>query len=141
MRNSQANAILDNITDPKQRALIERILYKKIVKQVLCGSKECQGRIVASIDQNNKIEPTLDNKGSMWLLAYRQRLDGYWGFQCLCGNDSRLCRQEIGVKGIEENAVTKDDLDQVWINLEKKPANYPVNNGKQNIDNFIIQEI
>lgn len=29
------------------------------------------------------------------LLSARMRADGKWGFECLCGADTRLCREEI----------------------------------------------
>lgn len=140
MRTPELKKILANIPDSKQRKTIAEILTGKIEKNVRCNSDECKGRIVAYIHDNGKIEPTTD-KGVMWLLAYRHRLDGYLGFQCACGNDSRLSDQEKGIDGIENNSVTKKDIEQVWENLNLKPISYPNKNRKQLIDNFLLEEI
>jgi len=134
--------LLNNIKDPGQRMQIQNILTGNIVKVVRCMSKSCNGRIVANVYASGKIEPVFDEEdGKMYLRASRNRLDGYLGFQCWCGNDSRLCDAEIGVSGIENNAPQKSDLETVWNRLQKRPVNYPERDGKQDIDNFRIETI
>lgn len=121
-----------------QRKSIENIISGEVIDQVICG--EC-GRVIAEVYKDGRIEPKLDGKGKMWLLATRNRLDGYLGFQCLCGNDSRLSEQEKGVKGIELNRVTKKDIEKVLGRVSSKPSEYIMENGEQNIDNFIIKKL
>lgn len=133
--------ILDNIKDERQRQQVKNILQSNVTHFVKCMSDKCKGRIVAEIDNNGKINPTVDKDGKMYLRAIRPRLDGYYGFQCWCGNDSRLCTAEKGVKGIEHNSVTKNDIEQVYKGLQKKPVSYPEKNGIQDIDNFRIEKI
>lgn len=37
--------------------------------------------------------------GDNGLLSARKRFDGNWGFECICGNDSRLAPSEKGLIG------------------------------------------
>ena len=134
--------LLDNIKDPVQRGMIQNILMNNVVKVIRCMSSSCKGRIIGNIYSDGKIAPTVDSKdGLMYMRAYRQRLDGFLGFQCWCGNDSRLCKAEIGVSGIENNAPQKSDLEQVFNRLQNKPVYYPEKDGRQDIDNFRIENI
>jgi len=100
----------------------------------------CNNRLIAYIYTDGKVRLAA-SEGKAWLRAHRNRLDGYLGFQCWCGNDSRLCAQEKGVTGMERNAVTKDDLAQVYKNLEKNPAKYKEKNNKLVVDGFLIERI
>lgn len=54
------------------------------------------------------------------ILACRLRHDGKWGFQCMCGNDSRLAKAEKGI--INSGPPTKEDLAKVEANLKAKPT-------------------
>lgn len=141
MRNSDVLKILDNIKNPSQKRQLQEILTGKIVQRIRCMSSTCNGRIVGIVYSNGDIKPTIEEDGRMFLRATRTRLDGYLGFQCWCGNDSRLCDAEKGVSGIENNAVTKADLETVYERLQKRPVAYPINNGSQRIDNFLIEQI
>lgn len=131
--------MLGAITDPTMKTHINRIINTEVKKNIRCTSKKCKGAIIGTIDQNGNITPTFVN-GKMHMRSHRKRLDGGLGFQCWCGNDSRLATEEKGVRGIEQNAVTKDDLAQVWSNLGGKLKEYAIKNGKQDIDGFIIEE-
>lgn len=141
MRTSDVAKILENIQDPNQKRQLENILTGKIVKRIRCMSSKCKGRIIGEVYTNGKINPTIQKDGLMYLRATRQRLDGFLGFQCWCGNDSRLCLAEKGVQGIEQNAITKTDLEEVWSRLQKKPVDYPIIAGKQSVDNFLIEQL
>lgn len=140
INKKKADEILNSIPDPAQRKAIADILKGKIIKRVKCLSDKCDGRVIAHIYDDGRITATIDS-GRMYLAASRKRLDGYIGFQCLCGNDSRLAEHEMGVEGIEMNAITKDDVEKVWDKLQSQPANYPIIKGKQIVDNFLIEEI
>ena len=122
-----------------QRKSVLNIMNGQTIANVYCNSKTCKNRLIGTIDKSNKFNAIVDKDGMMHARASRPRLDGYLGFQCWCGNDSRLASQEKGVKGIEQNAVTKNDIDQVFKNLEKSPANYEIKNNKQKIDGFTIE--
>lgn len=141
VRKNELKNILGKITDPTQRKIISDILTGRIVKVVKCTSDQCKDRVVANIYSDNKVKPVVDEDGRMYLRAFRVRLDGYLGFQCWCGNDSRLCEAEKGVTGIENNSVQKEDIEEVLARLEAKPAKYLIKNGKQKIDNFIIEQL
>lgn len=138
MNEELAEQILKNVNDPGQRKLIGDLIAGKVVKYVKCMSKECKGRIIAHIMKDGRIRATTEY-GLMYLLAHRPRFDGYLGFQCLCGNDSRLCEQEKGIRGIEENCLSAEDIVKVGKRLKKKKNKYDEVNGKQLIDNFLIE--
>lgn len=133
--------LLENISDPKQKILLENIAYGKIIKQIKCMSKECKGRIVAYIYNNGDIRGATNEIGEMHLRAIRHRLDGYLGFECWCGNDSRLCKEEKGVAGIENNTIQASDIELVAERIFKTNPQYPIRDKKQLIDNFLIEEL
>ena len=57
----------------------------------LVQCKTCQGKSKLNIDESNRVE-YLDN---LPIISSRFRKDMKWGFECLCGNDNRLCREEL----------------------------------------------
>lgn len=79
-------------------------------------------------------EITIDYNGTVFykdhlLLSSRYRPDMKWGFECICGNDSRVCEQEKGqldklVKG------TKDQIKALANSLRIKDE-----------DKFLLEEI
>lgn len=141
MNHPSIRQILDNVPAGPMRNMLTDVLDGKVVKYIRCNSEECQGRIIGHIYLNGNIVPITNEKGEMFMRAFRHRLDGALGFECWCGNDSRLCDAEKGVHGIEHNAVTKADLQQVWNNLQKKSVKYEEVDGKLDIDNFVIETI
>lgn len=126
------------IPDPKMRQQLSNIMTSKMVKSVHCTSKKCKGKVIAHITDNNSVQEVTKN-GLTFLRAWRNRLDGFLGFECWCGADSRLSAQEQGHIGA--NAPSKSDLEKVWNNVNDKPSDYPVKRGEQNIDGFVIKEI
>ena len=137
MNIDDVRRILRN-TPEAYRKTIENMITGDVEKQVICN--DC-GRHIADIYSDGKIEPVVDAKGIMWLFAYRPRLDGYFGFQCACGNDSRLCTQEKGVRGIEKNHVTPNEVKLVLGRVKKAPVVYEEKDGVQVVDNFIIKRL
>ena len=158
MRPDLSKTILENISDPTQRRTVERIMTGRIVQKVKCLSKKCRGRIVAFIYSDGTLEPQTDRKGVMHLLAWRKRMDGHLGFQCDCGNDSRLSDAEKGVfrpmgatqalkgsKGqpdiITAGMPDKAGMEEIARRLQASPPRYPVVDGVQKIDNFSIESV
>lgn len=75
--------------------------YKVICKQ--CGKSE-----IIPIDKDNNV---------YWgrvksIISARYRLDMQWGFQCLCGNNDLLTRQEDKVITDKQNPDVRD-IDKV----------------------------
>lgn len=135
--------ILESIPDPRQRAQIAAILQGTIVKQVYCMSSECKGRHIADLYKDGvwRIVPSgKDEQGRdlYWLRSWRNRLDGFPGFECWCGNDSRLAKQEVGEVG---QGVTKQGIENVAIRLQQDPASYPTIKGEQEIDGFVLKDV
>ena len=141
MRRSDATKILDNIHDLKQRSVVANILDAKFTHNIRCLSKKCKGRIIGHLDTKGKVIPTTDNKGRMFMRASRNRLDGFFGFECGCGNDSRIAEAERGVPGFINALPTKENIERVWGRLKVKPAVFIEHNGKQEIDKFLIEKI
>lgn len=144
-----AESILQRLPPGRQRQELENILRGNIVSQVRCMSKQCKGRIIAQIYRNGKVEATLfpDTQGNevMFLFASRDRLDGFKGFECRCGNDSRLAKQEQGhiqhQKHQRQTGISKQKLIEIGEEIEKNPSEYPKVNGSQEIDGFVIEDV
>lgn len=56
--------------------------------KVTCS--KCGGQSRLSIDQGNRVT----YQDHLPIIAARFRGDKKWGFECTCGNDSRLCIEE-----------------------------------------------
>lgn len=140
--------MLGNIADPKMRQVYGSILSGQIVAQVKCMSKRCNGRVIAFINNDGKVdeaEPLIDPKGRYGLYTSglegsRQRLDGQMGFRCYCGNNSVLCEEEKGI--ITPARPSQEDVMEIATRLSQRKANiYLPKNGKTNIDGFVIEEV
>lgn len=127
------------IPDPKMRQQLSSIMTSNEVKSIHCTSDKCKGRVIGHVLDNGNVTAITDKKGLTYLRAWRNRLDGFLGFECWCGNDSRLAPQEKGHIGA--NAPTKSDLQKVWEKVNGKPSDYKTVKGEQNIDGFVIKEI
>lgn len=133
--------LLGTITEP--------VLDKKgkpVVKDGVAKTKEvegvikegCKGRLIAYIMNTGKVQAVSEGDKT-YLRSSRHRFDGFMGFECWCGNDSRLAPQEKGYIGA--NAPDKTALQKVWEKVNNKPSQYPVIKGSQKIDGFEIREI
>lgn len=141
--------MLGNIADPKMRDVYGSIISGKIVAQVRCKSDVCKGRVIAYIDDSGKVDetnPVIDKKGKYGLYksgleGSRQRLDGQMGFRCYCGNSSILCEEEKGI--ITPARPSQEDLQSIANRLSKRKNKlmYMPNNGKKEIDGFVIEEV
>jgi hypothetical protein len=110
----------------------------------------CKGEVIAyfyidGVDQNGRptqrVEPVVKEDKSMKLRSVRKRLDGNFGFQCWCGNDSRLARQERGSIGFDGLAPTRAGLEAIYGELQKDPGHYPEINGVTEVDGFQIERV
>lgn len=74
------------------------------------------------------------------ILAVRKRMDGNWGFQCMCGNDSRIAQQEKGLIGKEKRYASKrpsiEIVNIVLDKVRKNPTRLKKSKGMIEIDNF-----
>lgn len=138
------NDLINNLPNRQMRDQVKSLYTGKFTHKVKCMG-DCKGRVIAYIglDDNGKeyVQPTTE-RGKMYLRAYRnKRFDGHFGFQCWCGNDSRVAECEKGT-GVPTNTFdAKKDLDKILSRLNKKPADYPEKDGKQLIDNFLLEKI
>lgn len=124
--------LLKNHSLAEKQAIIRR-LKGKIVKNVFCV---CGDNPVAEIDDAGKIRETDDR-----LLAYKTRIDGFYGFQCVCGNDSRQCVQEVGLDSFGTPTPTSEDIEEALKRVKIAPSSYPIIEGSQSIDGFRIVEV
>lgn len=137
------NKMIEQVSDPKLRSQLANIATGKVVKQIRCLSSSCQGKIIGYMYDDGRIEEvtTFNKKGVLvsGLLGSRPRLDGQLGIQCACMNDSRLAEAEDGI--ITDRVPTKEDLEKVYNNLQKKPIRYIEKSGKIEVDDFIIEKV
>jgi hypothetical protein len=136
-KNQQIQEMFRTIPDPRLRKQLADIMNSKATHMVYCMSEKCKGRLIAMILDTGAVSAISNDKGEAFLRASRHRLDGHMGFECWCGNDSRLAKQEKGHIGAV--APSKTALEKVWQNVQNKPSEYPVVNGKQLIDGFEIR--
>lgn len=141
------NEMLKQLPDEQRRSLAH-IVNGKISHQVRCMGG-CNGAVIAYLyvdgtDRRGnikyRVEPTLVD-GKMKLRAWRPRLDGQLGFECWCRNDSRIAPQEAGVISMKGVVPSRSDLETVFGNLLKTPANYPEVNGVREVNGFQIERI
>lgn len=137
--NAQIQELFRKIPDPKLRGQLSNIVNSKALKTVHCMSKECKGRMIAQILDNGQVNAVSDKSGKTYMRSSRHRFDGFMGFECWCGNDTRLAPQEKGHIGA--NAPDKSALQKVWEKVNNKPSDYPLVNGVQTIDGFQIREV
>lgn len=127
----------------------EVVLYKtgdkkgtprtKIEKQVV--KQGTNGRVIALIFNDGSVQPVKDENGFMWLRASRRRTDGEIGFECWCGQDSRIAPNELGVLKADGTQPNKQDIYQMAENLRKQPPKYATINGERDVDGFILREV
>lgn len=139
------NDLLNSIPDPKQRKIISDIATGKVVKQIICtkGGKESHPKnaVIGYIYSSGRIEGAQNSKGEMMLRSSRDRFDGNKGFECWCGNDTRIAEVEAEDIDKRGNPPTRNGLENILKKLNMKKEAYPVKDGAQNIDGFIIQEV
>lgn len=138
--NTAIEEMLKN-ADPQSAAVMANILNGRIIANIYCLSKECDGRHIGRIFDNGQIEPVRDDDGNMWLRATRKRLDGAVGCECWCGNDSRISAQEAGHIDFSGNAPSKEGLEKIFANVQKNPTNVEIKNGRTVCDGFAFEEI
>jgi len=138
--DAMINTMINSIPDKKQRDQMKKMLFNKVTHKVLCMSEECEGRHIANINNDGSVS-LVASEGKSWLRASRNRLDSAMGFQCWCGNDSRLSKQEMLVPEMNQSAVDKNVVRRVLALVNDDPSNYPVVNGSQSVDGFVIEEV
>lgn len=134
----------------KQRRSFAHIVSGKVSHQVHCNSKLCKGDVIAYVyvDGTNsqgrvqyRVEPALAADGSMKLRASRPRLDGEYGFECVCGNDSRIASHEAGAISYDGKPPTRQGLEDIHTRLQKRPPVYSEVDGTKEVDGFSIERL
>lgn len=133
--------LINNVKDPAQKRLYNDLINGNIESEVHCYAKghPQKSSLIGHIYTDGRIIATTDDNGKMWMRASRRRLDGELGFQCWCGNDTRLAEAEAGV--ISKHTPTKKDLETVASRLKERTPNYPEQAGKKNVDGFSIERV
>lgn len=141
--------MLKQLPKETQKSLAH-IVAGKITYQVVCLSDTCKGEPIAYLYVDGtdslgrpayRIEPVVRPDQIMKLRASRKRLDGQYGFQCCCGNDSRLARQELGHIGFDGLPPTREGLEAIYEALQKNPASYPEVGGSKEVDGFRTERL
>lgn len=101
----------------------------------------CKGRMIGRIWDDGRVEETAAEDGTIHLRSSRKRFDGEYGFECWCGQDSRIAEAEVGVLTFDGRAPTREGIQTIADNLKQKPANYPIIEGEKIIDGFRIKGV
>lgn len=99
------------------------------------------GRVIAHIMTDGQVIAVKDENDFMWLRASRRRTDGELGFECWCGQDTRIAPNEDGIIKADGSQPSKEDLLQIASNLEQNPPKYSTINGERNVDGFILRKV
>jgi hypothetical protein len=137
------NQMLRNLPQ-EQQGIMAGILTNEYTHEVLCLGEDHpkSDRLIAYITQNLQVVPLkheVDGQPHMYLRASRRRTDGEFGFECWCGQDSRLAANEQGILGADQPS--KEDLYAMAANLEQNPPQYATMNGERPVDGFNIKEV
>jgi hypothetical protein len=74
------------------------------------------------------------------ILSVRPRMDGHLGFQCECGNDSRLCEAEKG--RISYRRPNRQQIQEILIEVKAHPTEFTETDTYKDVDGFrIIKEL
>lgn len=136
------NQMLRNLPQDQQRVMAG-ILRNEITHEVNCDGAEHKKKNnpIAHLTTDGQVIPLKDNDGVMWLRATRRRTDGEVGFECWCGQDTRIAPNELGVLKADGTQPSKEDLYRMAANLEKNPPKYATINGERPVDGFTIKEV
>lgn len=88
-----------------------------------------------------QIRGVVDKDGQQWLQVHRARFDGFLGFKCNCGNDSRIAAEEQGIFDYKGTVPDKDGMNEIFARVQRNKPTYPIVDGEQLIDGFIIKEV
>lgn len=132
------------------KKILNNIISGKATHQVRCMSELCNGEVIAYLQadgldahQRSKysVVPATQAVSEMKLLAFRKRLDGFIGFQCKCGNDSRRAPHEQDSIDKFGNPPTRQGLQDIYERIQKSPPNYPELSGRRLVDGFSIERV
>lgn len=132
----------------------EPVLYKtgkhkgepKTEKKEVVVREGCYGRHIGNIISlgeglRPQIRGTVDDQNRQFLRVHRFRMDGFIGFKCLCGQDSRIAEAEQGIFDYKGTIPDRSGMEQIFDRVRKRPPMYPIVAGKQIIDGFMLEEV
>lgn len=126
---------LQYFTKGKRKGELKTTKEKVLVK---AGTK---GRVIAQIMSDGQVIPTHDENGFMWLRSVRKRSDGEFGFECWCGQDTRIAPNEDGILKADGSQPSAEDIMQMAANLKQNPPKYDTINGERDVDGFILRKV
>lgn len=133
--------LLGKIPNPAERQQYADLITGKVQQEIRCLSKVCKGRVIGYVYTDGRVMPVADDEGQMFLRSSRNRLDGFKGFECWCGNDSRRSVQEMNDLPDNGNPPTPEGLERIFDNVKNKPSKYPPSEGRQVIDGFELKVV
>lgn len=137
----QEVVVLDDAGEPVLYKSGKRKGEPKTEVKLVLVRKGTNGALIGRIWDDGRVEEVADEDGFVWLRSSRKRFDGNYGFECWCGQDSRIAECEAGVLSFNGTAPTKEGINTIAMNLQKKPANYPTVDGEQIVDGFRIKGV
>jgi len=119
----------------------ERKGQQKTKKEKVLVQEGCNGRVIAQLMTDGQIIPVNEADGKMYLRSSRRRTDGEIGFECWCGNDTRIAPNEDGILKADGSQPSKEDLYNMAAKLEQNPPKYATINGERDVDGFILRKV
>ena len=138
--DDQLKTILDRLPN-EQRQTLADIITGAVTHNVYCMSPTCKGDLIAHIYKtDDPLRPSVRGTDERYL-SFCVRIDGFWGFQCLCGNDSRQAPQETDELTLEHGLLEGEMLQALLSRVAANPSVYPKNGSIQEIDGFQIETL
>lgn len=156
LRNDVAFEVVCNTQDQYRDVEVEQkdedgnvVLYKtgekkgqpKTTTEKQLVQEGTKGAVIALIMNDGSVFPTKDENGVMHLRSSRKRTDGEYGFECWCGQDSRIAPNELGILKADGSQPTREDIFNMAENLRKQPPKYATINGERDVDGFVIRKV
>lgn len=113
----------------------------KTHKESVLVNSGTNGRVIAQVMTDGQVIAVKDENDFMWLRSSRRRTDGEIGFECWCGQDTRIAPNEDGILKADGSQPSKDDIMQMAANLEQNPPKYATINGERDVDGFILRKV
>lgn len=114
---------------------------QKTKKEKVLVQEGCKGRVIAQILTDGQVIPVNQPDGRMFLRSSRRRTDGEIGFECWCGNDTRIAPNEDGILKADGSQPSKEDLLNMAAKLKQNPPKYATINGERDVDGFILRKV
>lgn len=141
VKDALVKDILEKLPRSQRKQIVDSLTGKNTHK-VYCASKHNKFvGYLQNVNGETRFDATELDNGRPIIIAWRPRLDGQIGFQCQCGNDSRIAKEEEGEFDYKGNLPTRAGFERIFEKLKVNPNKYPEKDGITIVDGFRLEKI